>query len=47
VVNRSSDSPGGGEEPTVPGGADFGEHMRGEERSEAEVMVQAIKHREG
>jgi hypothetical protein len=47
MVNCSGDSPGSGEEPMVPGDADFSEHVRGEERSEEEVMVQAIKHREG
>lgn len=28
----------------VPGGADSGVHMRGKERSEVKVMVQAIEH---
>jgi hypothetical protein len=31
----------------VPGGMDFGEHVRGEERSKAEVIVQAIEYGEG
>jgi hypothetical protein len=28
----------------VPGGMDFGEHARGEERSKVEVMVQAVEY---